>query len=61
VVKAGDWAGNISEKTFTVVIDNTIFEAPPANPQGGANPGGALGGRGGRGGGGPSGGGRGGG
>lgn len=59
VVSAGDWAGNITEKTFTVVIDNTIFEAPPAagNP---ANPGTGRGG-GGRGGGGPSGGGRGGG
>jgi outer membrane protein assembly factor BamB len=59
VVSVGDWAGNISDKTFTVVIDNTIFEAPPAPPREGG--GGAMGGRGGRGGGGPAGGGRGGG
>ena len=62
VVSAGDWAGNITEKTFTVVIDNTIFEAPPPPREGG---GGAMGGGGrgggGRGGGGPTGGGRGGG
>ena len=49
VVTAGDWAGNITEKTFTVVIDNTIFEAPPPPREGGGNPG--------RGGGGPRGGG----
>ena len=60
VVKAGDWAGNITERTFTVVIDNTIFEAAPP-PSNTGNPGGAMGGRGGRGGGGRGGGGRGGG
>lgn len=46
VVKAGDWAGNITEKTFTVVIDNTIFESPPP-PSNTGNPGGGRGGGGG--------------
>jgi hypothetical protein len=45
VVAAGDWAGNITEKTFTVVIDTTIFESPPppsntGNPRGGGRGGG---------------------
>jgi len=46
VVAAGDWAGNITEMTFTVVIDNTIYEAPPPPPTTG-NTGGRGGGRGG--------------
>ncbi|MDQ2986497.1 MAG: PQQ-like beta-propeller repeat protein [Armatimonadota bacterium] len=51
VVAAGDWAGNITEKTFTVVIDNTIFEAPPPPPTTGNPRGGGGGPRGGGGGG----------
>jgi outer membrane protein assembly factor BamB len=55
-VAAGDWAGNMTEKTFTVVIDNTIFESapPPSNtggPRGGPRGGGGGGRGGGRGGG----------
>ena len=49
-VSASDWAGNISEKTFTVIIDNTLFDKKP--PPGGNN---GTGGRGGGPGGGGSG------
>lgn len=56
-ISAADWAGNISERTFTFVIDNTLFERPPpTGNQGGRNPGGGNSG-GGRGGGGRGGGG----
>ena len=52
VVAAGDWAGNITERTFTVVIDNTVFEAaPPPSNTGGPRGGPRGGGGGGRGGG----------
>jgi outer membrane protein assembly factor BamB len=57
VVSVSDWAGNVSEKTFSVTINNTLFDRPrtPNNNTGG---GGRLGGGGGRGGGGRGGGGR---
>ncbi|MBA3724904.1 MAG: PQQ-binding-like beta-propeller repeat protein [Armatimonadetes bacterium] len=50
VVTASDWAGNVTEKTFTVTIDNTVFDKPPAPPTSGGGVGPARGG-GGRGGG----------
>jgi outer membrane protein assembly factor BamB len=49
-VACTDWAGNISEKTFTVVIDNTLFDRrtpPPSGNTGGRGGGGRGGGGGG--------------
>lgn len=52
VVSASDWAGNVTEKSFTVIIDNTLYDKPPTPAGGGGGRGGGGGGGGGRGGGG---------
>jgi outer membrane protein assembly factor BamB len=43
VVSASDWAGNVTEKTFMVTIDNTVFDKPESPPTQGGGSGGGRG------------------